>query len=1129
MGLQFVFGGSGAGKSTKVYEKIVQQSMRHPQQNFLIMVPDQFTMSTQKELCLMHPHGGIMNIDVLSFSRLIYRIAQEVGQKERVVLDDTGKNLILRKVALQKEEELVLLKEKLKKTGYLHEVKSMISEFYQYDIHKEDLDEMIVQAEGKGSLSWKLRDLRVLYDGFAEYIKEKFITTEEALEDLCHMIPKSEALKGSVIVFDGFTGFTPIQCRVLVELMQVAEEVIVTLCADNAEDIVSDKGEQHLFALSRKTYDTLVRFAQKYGIAVRSNMFLSDKPVKRYEKNQAMAFLEANLFRYHNTVFEKEQEAVHVVEAETPLEELQSVCFTIKELIRTQDLCYRDIAVVTGDIGRYAHLFETEFARYDIPFFMDQNRGVAYHPMTEYLKGALGIWKEQFSYESVFRFLRSGMTSVSADEADRLENYVRAQGIRGRKAYERMFVRTDQAEEMNKIREKLMCELEPLRLSCKNAREFVMAVYQLCEKSNLQGKCNEYARMFESRGELSNAKEYEKIYPACMDLLNQIYELIGEDEMDVEEFTAIFEAGISEIQIGTIPQSVDQVVVGDIERTRLKKIKVLFFMGVNDGVIPGNGSSGGLLSDMERQFLIDQGRELAPTPRQKIFEQRLYLYQNMTKPTERLYLSYYKVDGSGKSALPSYLIRVIRTMYPALEIRQERYKKAGNLASIATKEDALDDFATLLRMYLNEEVPQESEEGKEVEEALRILCRAYGKDAVANMVKKAALTTYENQPLSEIAAQMLYQERNKGSVSRLEMFASCAYAHFLRYGLELSQKEEYEFDALDFGNVYHFVLEYFSHALKEEGIRLAEAKEEEIKRLLDKAMEECVVSYGENILYSSARNEYRITQMKRVLMQSIRAMQYQLLKGDFEPAYFEKSFRLNGKFPLIGKIDRIDLCREDGKILVKVMDYKSGTKKFSLEELYYGLSLQLPVYMSAAMRFLKEENREKELIPASMLYYKLQNPYVDDSAADTEIEWKKKMRPQGLTADADEVIAHLDRELNGESDVICIGRKKDGSLKSSSQTTSGEDIKVLLDFTDRKIEQLMEEIGRGEIGIKPVHVENEQYDSCSFCKYHEICRMDMRIPGYQKKELPKITQETIKEEMEHAVYSGSAEGYIDEK
>lgn len=1127
MGLQFVFGGSGAGKSTTVYEKVIRQSMEHPEKNYLIMVPDQFTMYTQKELCTMHPRGGIMNIDVLSFSRLIYRISEEVGSKERVILDDTGKNLVLRRVAIEKEEQLVLLKEKVKRPGYIHEVKSIISEFYQYDIGPDDMEEMIAQAGNKGALAYKMQDLKVLYDGFTEYIRDKFITTEESLDELCRMIPRSGLLKDSVIVFDGFTGFTPVQVRVLTELLRVAEEVIVTLCADGEEDIITDHGEQHLFALTRKTYLSLVRQAEKNKIAVRSPIYLSGKPVPRYAENPAMAFLESNIFRYKRQTYDGKQQAIVIREADSLVDEVQNMCFEMKKLVREQGLAYRDIAVVTGSMDRYADLLRREFDRYHIPYFLDQNRSVAHHPLTEYLKSALGMLKDRFSYESVFRFLRCGLCTLTTDEIDRLELYVRSYGIRGKKAYMKEFTYAEQAQEMNVIREKFVNEIEPLMMKCHSAGDFVKALYELCHQNKLQEKCNTYADRFMEAGDASKAKEYEKIYPACMDLLNQIYELIGEDTMDVAEFLSIFEAGISELRIGTIPQNVDQVVVGDMERTRLKKIRVLFFLGVNDGVIPGSGGNGGLLSDMERQFFMDQGRELAPTPRQKLFEQRLYLYQNMTKPSERLYLYYSRVDGSGKTMLPAYLIRVIQGLFPMLAVEKIAALKEKAVADIATSEDGLDDFAELLRSYLNKEADLEREE--KYREMLRILCHAYQGHEVAQWLEEAALMTYENVPLSDMAAELLYRDRNKGSVSRLEQFAGCAYAHFLRYGVELKEQKEYEFGAIDFGIVYHHVLERVFKELSKLRLTLASAEKEVLQRIVEEALEEYTKEYGAWILHSNARNEHRIHQMKEVLVRSVLTMQHQLSKGKFVPAYFERDFQLKGDFPLVGKIDRIDLCREEDKVYVKVVDYKSGNRKFELEELYYGLSLQLPAYMNAALELVRQKEKGVEALPASMQYSRLHNPYVKDDAKDVEHEIYMEMRPQGVTNEGDKVIELLDAQLDGHSEVLRIKKNKDGSLDAKSQTVTAEMFGTMLQFAEKKMQGLMQEMRGGEIGVLPARMEGATTDSCTYCQYKGICRMDTRIPGYKVRELPKMSEEKIEEEMRNEIHAETAGSHIDEK
>lgn len=1137
MSLRFVFGGSGSGKSTYVFEEMLKKAKENPEKQFFVMVPDQFTMSTQKKLCQMSRTGGIMNIDVQSFSRMVYRISEEVGEKNKTLLDDTGKNLILRNIALQKEDELVILGQKLRRPGYIHEVKSMISEFYQYAISPTDLEEMIEQAKGKGNLPYKLADLKVLYEGFQTFIKDQFMTSEESMLSLCRMISKSKLLKDCEIVFDGFTGFTPLQCQVLYEILRVAERVTITLCADGREDVLYAGKEQSLFALSQQTYSKLCQFADKEQINVEENLFLTKKPVYRLAANAELAFLEAQLFRYQGKTYQNPTENIGIHEAQNLVSEVQQVCHQIKKQIRENGYCYRDIAVVTGDLNRYAHIVQREFERYDIPYFLDQNRGVLYHPMTEYLKKALEIIKRNFSYESVMGFLKSGMTQMTLEEVDLLSLYLKKYGIRFKKAFQNPFVKGKQdplLERAEQIRQKLMEEIAPLLEKPRTASDYVTALYEICVRASLQMKCNEMARQFEEKEDYSRAKEYEKIYAECMNLFDQIYQLLGEEKVSVDEFLEIFEAGLSEIQIGTIPQNVDQVVVGDMERSRLGEIKSLFFLGVNDGVIPGKGSTGGFLSMMEREFFLQLGREMAPSARQQIFVQRLYLYQNMTKPTEKLQLSYVKMTGDGKQALPSYLVRVVKGLYPKIRLTAENTDSQESMfEQVETLQDGLDDLAELMRIYVNREVAAGSAQEKRLISDLRVGLCAYKQHLLLQQLCAAATLLYYPQKLSAETARLLYQEKDKGSISRLETFAACQYAQFLKYGLGLKTPEEYAFTTMDLGNIYHEVLHaLFGEAAKEKKTILDLSKDE-VEEKIDSCMESLVHTYGNDILLDNERNKFRVTQMKKVLRQSVDTLQYQLQKGTFEPKFFEKNFVINGQQDLIGKVDRVDLLQVEDKMYVKIIDYKSSSKTFDEANLFYGLSLQLPLYLFAMTQKVKEQKRNSEVIPAAMHYFCLDNPIIKEEDLKKEenpmVALYKNMRVEGVTLESDEVLQNLDQDFATESDVLKVKRKKDGYLTAASQTVTREQMELYLAYAKEKAEKLTESIKDGNIAINPVVVEGATKDSCTFCAYRPVCRLDYQIPGFETKELSKLSEEERKEAMQHAIDKGSKAGSDNKK
>ena len=431
MSLQFILGGSGSGKSTYIFDKMIERSIQEEDKNFWILVPDQFTMQTQMDFVTRHPRGGILNIDVLSFSRLSHRILEETGGGKEPVLDDTGKSLVLRKVAEELKEEVPVLGGNLKKLGYIHEVKSAISEFMQYGIDEKEMEKMLQFAGKRGGLYGKLKDLGVLYQGFHHYIRDKFITTEETYDRLASQLEKSKLIRNSVIVLDGFTGFTPIQNRVIEKFMTLSEEVIVTVTIDKKEMERQEQEQQQLFSLSKKTMNVMEKLAKEHKIEIKPRIWMEEEG-KRYVDSPGLAHLEKNLFRYPYKSKSGNMEEISIWEAPTMECEVKAACAEIRRLLE-EGWCYRDIAVITGDLGVYGSQIEEVFEDYEIPVFMDQTRKITLNPFIEYIRSAIQILVKQFSYESMFHYLRSGMVEIDRETIDKLENYCLAYGIKGKK------------------------------------------------------------------------------------------------------------------------------------------------------------------------------------------------------------------------------------------------------------------------------------------------------------------------------------------------------------------------------------------------------------------------------------------------------------------------------------------------------------------------------------------------------------------------------------------------------------------------------------------------------------------------------------------------------------------------
>ena len=1139
MSLRFYFGPSGSGKSHRIYEEIMQRAVQEPGRNFLIIVPDQFTMQTQKDLVMRSDRGGILNIDVLSFGRLSHRILEEVGTKEMPVLDDTGKSLVLQKIAADLKEQLPAMGSLLHKQGYIHEVKSAISEFMQYGISTQDMDKLIASAEKRGALAMKLRDLKTLYWGFQDYIRDHFITTEETLDVLRRSLVKSKILPDSVVVFDGFTGFTPIQNRLIQELMRVCEETIVTVTIGEEEDPYQMDGEQKLFHLSKKTVADLVELAAEAEVTRGEDVFVKGGP-NRFTEAPALWYLEQNLFRYQYEPYMEKQREIRMFEALSPREEVHQTALYIRKLIREEGLTYRDIAVVIGDLEGYASYVETEFGQLEIPCFIDRTRGIVLNPMIEYIKSALQLYIKDFSYDTVFHFLRSGMVDISREEIDELENYVIRTGARGYRTYSRLFTRrteemqqgsgqddTERAEEtlerLNRIRQQFADTVEILHMAPRaKAGEYVDHLYDFLEQNQVQQKLLNYQQQFEQEGDLAKAREYAQIYRLVMDLLDQIYGLLGEEEISLQEFADILDAGFGEITVGTIPQNVDRILVGDMERTRLKQVKVLFFLGVNDGNIPKNASKGGIISDMDREFLIESGTEMAPSPRQQMYIQRLYLYLNMTKPSERLYLSYAKVNSDGKGIRPSYLIDTVRKLFPQLAV--EYPQNRSRLEQIEGRQEGARYLAEELREYADGTLREEERQD------FYLMYRAYEADPEGrDRLTAAAFRRYKESGLSRIVARALYGRQLENSVSRLETYAACACRHFLQYGLSLQEREEFGFEVSDMGNVYHAVLENFAGKLAESGRTWWDFEENFATQAIKEAVEGYAATYGETVLYSSARNEYAITRMSRILTRTVLTLQQHLKQGSFQPDDYELSFRFaedldsihvdlseEEKMHLQGRIDRIDVSEDAEHIYVKVIDYKSGNKKFDLAALYYGLQLQLVVYMNAAMELESRKHPDKEIVPAALLYYHIDDPTIETPVELTQEQINEeiltKLRMNGVVNSDPAVVERLDRFLQDKSKVIPVEKKKDGSFSARSGILSREELQVVSAYVDTKIRQIGREILDGKIAANPYEKGNEE--ACIYCAYKKVCGFDGSIPGYEKRQLEDLDQQTLMQRMQ---------------
>lgn len=1149
MALQFIFGPSGAGKSYYIYHKIIQESMENPKKQYLILVPEQFTMQTQKDLVSMHPRKGIMNIDVLSFERLAFRVLEETGDIRGELLEETGKSMVLRRVAQEKKKELKILGAKMDKQGYVSQLKSMVSELRQYEITSQDLEKVLKEVENKPELYYKLKDISILYQGFFDYLGENFYTQEEILDVLGRVAEKSGKIKDSVLVLDGYTGFTPIQLQLLEKLFVLSSQVYVTVTMGMGEDPYQPGSPHQLFYLSKQTVSRLCKLAKEKKIFW-SEYWIPKKQqdyAGRFLHQEPMRFLEQRLFRYGKAfgeqkgIYEKEQDAIHIRESANPGAEMEETAAMIRRMVREQGYRYGDFAVISGDMEVYAPAASRAFGKYGIPCFIDQKHSIFMNPFVEYIRAAVDVVVENFTYESVFRFLRCGMTDISSEETDRLENYVIAMGIQGLSKWQNPWIRTyrGQAPEecilLNKIRIRLVDMWEPFYKKMKEpgarVKDYARALYGYICENHIEEQLKDYEEQFKREQNQAMVKEYGQIYRIVMELLDKLVEILGEQQVRPREFKEILDAGLTEAKVGIIPPTSDQVLVGDMERTRLKEIKVLFFVGVNEGKIPKEQQAGKLLSDLNREELKspleDLGLSLAPTAKEDLYTQKFYLYLNLTKPSEKVFLSYSRMDGSGQAVSPSFLISQVERLFPMVEREKEIP------LFLESPYSALDKLSEQLRSTQKESPLFEE-----------LLSWFQSQDKFRPLVQGLIDGAYYMNPQDDISkgvAHALYGVDLENSATRLEQFAKCACSHFLLYGLQLRERVRYEFSMADLGTLLHDSLDLFAKKVREQGWQWTELSDEERDALAEACVDEVVERSGETILLSSARNAYTVNRAKRMVKRSVWALQCQLCQGEFYPALTEWAFGPQDQIEslniplahgehlhLKGRIDRIDVCQgEDDELYVKVIDYKSGATELDFVKLYYGLQLQLALYLNAAIELEQKRFPGKKVKPAGIFYYQMKDPMLNredlKNPEHPQEELLKKLKMDGIAGAEPEILEKLDRNLAAgksvESMAIPVKYTAKGTFSSNSKVAYQNQFETMRNYVNDKAKEIGQEILNGNVNVNPF--EKQKENACAYCPYASVCGFDEKIPGYSYRRLHSYTSQEVWEKMREALKGGT--------
>lgn len=1159
--VRFILGRSGKGKTQKMMDEIKQKLIEQPNGKPIIyLVPDQMTFQSEYDLVNTPNLGGMIRAQVYSLTRLAWKVLQETGGMSRYHISTVGLNMLIQKIIEDKKDELHIFTKASDKTGFIQHVERVLTEFKRYCIQPEDVLAQYQQMSEEGdsrALTDKLHDLHILFDDFEKGLFGKYVDSEDYFQLLAQSIGKSKYLQGAEIYIDGFHSFTPQEYLVIGELMKSASSVSVALTLDQPE-IHHQADEIHLFRMTRETYATLFDLARQADRSVK-NIVLEEN--SRFI-NQDLDHLE-KYFESRPSHVKEDCSYISILQAANRRAEMEGVAREIRYLVREGNYRYKDIAVLVRNSHEYQKLIESIFYDYDIPFFIDQKRTMLNHPFIELIRSTLEIINSYWRYEPVFRAVKTDLlfpidrnSQQLREQMDRLENYVLAYGIKGeqwirkeRWKYRRYrgleMVNVPQTDEertieneMNELR--LFITAPILRFArrlkkAKLGREFSEALYIYIEELDIPTKLERLSMEAEERGNLLASREHSQAWNAVMDLLDQFVEILGDEEVTLKKFTTILDAGFESMRFSVVPPAIDQVIVANLETSRLSNVGVAFVIGMNDGVLPAKLSEEGILADEDREILTGYGMVIAPSSKTRLLDEEFIAYKALTTPSKRLFVSYPIANEEGKALLPSPYLKRLKEMFPSLTEtllinEPSDLNEEGQFRYVCDPTSALSFLTTQLQLK-KRDYP--------MYDFWFDVYNYFAQHPLRKNKAKRVLSSlfYQNKAkqLDEDVSRDLYGSDILASVSRMEQFHSCPFSHFARHGLKLKDREIFRLEAPDIGELFHGALKWISDEIIHRKLNWTDLTKKQCVQLAKEAVLHLAPKLQHQILLSSNRHFYIKQKLEQVIGRASYILSEHAKVSGFVPIGLELGFGPKAELPpftftlkngtkmeLMGRIDRVDKAEYHDEVYLRVIDYKSSKKDLDLTEMYFGLALQMITYLDIVLTHSPQFVGGKAL-PAGVLYFHVHNPMIDSkkilTSEQIEEELFKSFKMKGLVLGETDIVQLMDSTLDtGSSNIISAGLKKDGSITAKSKVATKDDFTFMRSHVRKMYEQSGNDIISGMVDISPYKYKKRT--PCQFCSFKPVCQFDQSIEDNQYRlivpaDRAEIFEKLRKEESKH--------------
>ncbi|WP_027399471.1 PD-(D/E)XK nuclease family protein [Anaerovorax odorimutans] len=1119
--------------------KIQLEEIKSTGKNIILLVPDQFTLQAERNAFAYLGVSGIMELDILSQSRLGFKVLEEIGGSTRTHIDKYGRHMILAKILADENDRLDAYKGMGKVHSFIDMINNLISEMKQYNTKTSDLPGIIEKTQDSAILKRKLKDIHIIYTKYEKAIEGKYIDTEDYLNLFISKLKKSKLIRNAEIWVTGFDYFTPKTIDILKELIQTANNVNIIMTGSNR---LSRDSELFLLtkSISIKLKEISNRLGTKYNEEEIDNRYEIKAGIWETEKDFALAHLEKELYAYPNKNYDKEQNktgeqtslsdcALTLCNAANFYAEAESAAAYILSLVREKGYRYRDIVVVCNDMDARASVIKRVFADYNIPAFIDKKRGILHNPIIEYINALIDIISKSWKYEDVFRLIKTGLTPLSQEDCQSLENYVIKYRIRGSRW------NSDFKYGIKDIGEKELARLNELRLilvsyikqfddefkKSKTVREKIISIYNfLKDKAKLYEKTEELINYLNKNTQFEYAEEAAQIWGIVMGIFDQMVELLGDEKLSNSELSDLLKAGFESVEIGLLPPIIDEVIVGTMQRTRVGNIKALIVIGANDGLIPASVTMEGLLSEDEKIKLLDRGIEICKLDDLRAREERLAIYKTFSKPIKHLWVGYSATDLEGKEMKPSLIFEKLRNIFPNIEVDKDILNQDNDISLISTPKSTLTHMTKAFRGAMeNEELKDEWKT------AANWYLHNNKNKSFVDTLEEGLFFTNEQRRIENSLINKLYKFDEKSmqddlilSPSRLEKFSRCPFAHFINYGLKPEERRIFEIAGREIGDVYHETLMKISNQLTVPGMDITDVNspwmkisKEECQKHVDAIIEEESKTYLEGVLSQGKEEIYRTNRIKEVCGQSAWALVNHVQQGHIKKVFFESKFgkgenshfppiEINvekGKIRIEGKIDRVDILDGD---YVKIIDYKSGREKFDLKEVKAGYKLQLMLYLKAAVN-------NDNLKPAGVFYFEIAEPSIDSTQLTLkeykdklQMELSKKFKLDGIVLDNTKVIEGIAGNFNGYSDIIPVRKTKEGNFAGTSEGKLLNELEFMefQDAVNETVNKLCGDLIDGCIDIKPKKTKTDT--ACKYCIYKSICNFDLAFSGckYEK-------------------------------